>query len=74
MLHGISKGEHTVHVALVNSEHELVSNIASQTFIIETEMEMNPGMNMEEKEEEHDEHGEDGEPILVGFLEVMPKL
>ena len=29
------------------------------------------GMNMEEKEEEH---GEDGEPILVGFLEVMPKL
>ena len=29
---------------------------------------------MEEKEEEHDEHGEDGEPILVGFLEVMPKL
>jgi hypothetical protein len=74
MLHGISKGEHTVYVALVNSEHELVSNIASQTFIIETEMEMNPGMNMEEKEEEHDEHGEDGEPILVGFLEVMPKL
>jgi len=64
-LHGIQKGEHTVYVALVNNEHELVTEIASQTFVIETDMGVN-GMNMEE------EH-EDEEPIFIGILEVMPK-
>ncbi|MBE19009.1 MAG: hypothetical protein CMO11_03420 [Thaumarchaeota archaeon] len=68
ILHGISKGEHTVYVALVNSEHELVSEIASQIFVIETDMDVN-GMNMEEK----DGHEDDKEPIFVGILEVMPK-
>ena len=65
VLQGIPKGEHTVYVALVNNEHELVTEIASQTFVIETDMDVN-GMNMEE------EH-EDEEPIFIGILEVMPK-
>ena len=70
MFHGIPKGEHAVYVGLVNSEHELVGDVASQKFIIETELDMNAGMNMRDDEG----HGRgDNEPILVGFLEVNPK-
>lgn len=68
-LQGLSIGEHTAYVGIVNNEHELVSEIESQTFVIETnEMIMNPGMNMEEDRSEHE-----AKPILVGFLEVNPK-
>ena len=67
ILKSITKGEHTVYVSLVNAEHKLIGNQASQTFVIESMME--PGMDMEE---EHG-HEEEEKAILIGFLEVMPK-
>ena len=65
ILKSITKGEHTVYVSLVNAEHKLIGNQASQTFVIESMMK--PGMEMEE------EHEEEEKAILIGFLEVMPK-
>ena len=67
ILKSITKGEHTVYVSLVNAEHKLIGNQASQTFVIESMME--PGMDMEE---EHG-HEEEEKATLIGFLEVMPK-
>ena len=66
ILKSITKGEHTVYVSLVNAEHKLIGNQASQAFVIESMME--PGMDMEE------EHEEEEKAILIGFLEVMPKV